>query len=212
MRVADRSVALELAGIGVAAIVFVATVRVRPQYLDFVLAGVAVALIFASTARSHRLWALARAVDVQGSRGAWQASLGFTAVALIALAVAAVLVARATGASLADRFGNWHMLLVLPAYFAWAVLQQYIFQFYWLGRWLQLVPAWAAVVITVLAFSAVHFPRWPVMALTLVACTVWSLIYLRWRRLLPLAVSHGLLATALHYWVFGNDLLERWLP
>jgi hypothetical protein len=30
--------------------------------------------------------------------------------------------------------------------------------------------------------------------------------------LLPLAVSHALLGTALHYWVFGNDLLERWLP
>jgi hypothetical protein len=209
---ADRSVALELAAIGVAAIVFVATVRVRPPYVDFVLAAVAVALIVASAARSRRLWALARAVETAGSRGAWQASLAFTAVALLALAVAAVLVARATGATLAERFGNWHMLAAAPLYFGWALLQQYIFQFYWLGRWLQLVPAWAAVLVTVLAFSAVHFPRWPVMALTLAACTVWSLIYLRWRTLLPLVVSHGLLGTALHYWVFGNDLLERWLP
>jgi hypothetical protein len=50
------------------------------------------------------------------------------------------------------------------------------------------------------------------MAVTLVAGTVWSLIYYRWRALLPLAASHALLGTALHYWVFGNDLLERWLP
>ena len=209
---ADRSVALELAGIGAAAIVFVATIRVRPPYLDFVLAGVAVALIVVSAARSRRLWTLARAVEAEGSRAAWQASLAFTAVALIFLAIAAVLVARAAGVSLAERFGNWHMLAAAPLYFGWALLQQYIFQFYWLGRWLQLVPAWAAVALTVLAFSAVHYPRWPVMALTLVACTVWSLIYLRWRRLLPLVISHGLLGTALHYWVFGNDLLERWLP
>jgi hypothetical protein len=209
---ADRSVALELAGIGAAAIVFVATIRVRPPYVDFVLAAVAVALIIASAARSRRLWALARSVDPPGPRAAWMAAFGFTAIALTVLAVAAVLVARARGASLGDRFGNWHMLATAPLYFGWALLQQYIFQFYWLGRWLQLVPAWAAVVVTALAFSAVHYPRWPVMAVTLVACTVWSLIYLRWRTLLPLVISHGLLGTALHYWVFGNDLLERWLP
>jgi membrane protease YdiL (CAAX protease family) len=209
---ADRSVALELVGIGAAAIVFVATVRVRPPYLDFVLAAVAVALIVGSAARSRRIWTLARSVDPRGARGAWQAALGFTALALAVLAAAAVLVARASGVSLADRFGNWHMLAAAPLYFGWALLQQYIFQFYWLGRWLQLVPAWAAVAVTALAFSAVHYPRWPVMAVTLVACTVWSLVYLRWRTLLPLVISHGLLGTALHYWVFGNDLLERWLP
>ena len=50
------------------------------------------------------------------------------------------------------------------------------------------------------------------MAVTLVAGTAWALIYYRWRSLVPLAVSHALLGTALHYWVFGNDLLERWLP
>jgi membrane protease YdiL (CAAX protease family) len=209
---ADRSVALELAGIGAAAVVFVATVRVRPPYLDFVLAAVAVALIVGSAARSRRIWTLARSVDPRGARGAWRAALGFTALALTVLAVAAVLVARASGVPLADRFGNWHMLAAAPLYFGWALLQQYIFQFYWLGRWLQLVPAWAAVAVTALAFSAVHYPRWPVMAVTLVACTVWSLIYWRWRTLLPLVISHGLLGTALHYWVFGNDLLERWLP
>jgi membrane protease YdiL (CAAX protease family) len=209
---ADRSVALELTAIGAAAIVFVATVRARPPYVDFVLAAVAVALILASAARSRRLWTLARGVDPQGSRGAWLATLAFTGAALIVLAAAAVFVARASGESPAERFGNWHMLALAPLYFGWALLQQYIFQFYWLGRWLQIVPTWAAVAITALAFSAVHFPRWPVMAVTLVACTVWSLIYLRWRTLLPLVISHGLLATALHYWVFDNDLLERWLP
>ena len=111
-----------------------------------------------------------------------------------------------------ERFANWHLLAAAALYFPWALLQQYIFQFYWFGRWLQVVPAPVAVALTAVAFAAVHFPRWPVMAVTLVAGAVWALIYLRWRRLLPLAVSHALLGTALHYWVFGNDLLERWLP
>jgi hypothetical protein len=209
---ADRSVMLELAAIGLAAVVFVATFQVRPPYLDFVLAAAAVALIVASAARSRRLWAVARSVDPQGARGAWQAALVFTAAALVVLALAALLAARSAGAPALERFANWHMLAAAALYFPWALLQQYIFQFYWFGRWLRLVPAPVAVALTALAFSAVHFPRWPVMAVTLVAGAVWAVIYWRWRVLLPLAVSHALLGTALHYWVFGNDLLERWLP
>ncbi len=209
---ADRSVALELAAIGIAAIVFVATFQVRPPYLDFALAAAAVTLIVASAARSRRLWTLARSVDPAGARGAWLAALSFTAAALVVLAAVAVLAARAADVPPLERFGNWHMLAAAALYLPWALLQQYIFQYYWFGRWLQLVPAAAAVALTAVAFAAVHFPRWPVMAVTLVAGTAWALIYLRWRRLLPLALSHALLGTALHYWVFGNDLLERWLP
>jgi hypothetical protein len=208
----DRSVMLELAAIGAAALVFVATFQVRPPYLDFVLAAAAVALIVFSTARSRRLWALARSVDATGARGAWIAALAFTAVALAVLAVMALFAAREGGLSAAERFGNWHILVVAALYFPWALLQQYIFQFYWFGRWLRIVPVAIAVALTVIAFAAVHFPRWPVMGVVLVACTAWTLIYYRWRSLLPLAVSHALLGTALHYWVFGNDLLERWLP
>jgi membrane protease YdiL (CAAX protease family) len=77
---------------------------------------------------------------------------------------------------------------------------------------LQLVPPAAAIAVTALAFSSVHFPRWPVMALVLIACSVWSTIYYRTRALLPLAASHALLAITLHYLVFGNDLLHKWLP
>jgi hypothetical protein len=209
---ADRSVMLELAAIGAAALVFVATFQVRPPYLDFVLAAAAVALIVLSAARSRRLWALARSVDATHVRGAWMAALAFTVVALIVLAVVALFDARAGGLPAAERFGNWHILAVAALYFPWALLQQYIFQFYWFGRWLRVVPVPVAVALTVIAFAAVHFPRWPVMAVVLVAGTAWTLIYYRWRSLVPLAVSHALLGTALHYWVFGNDLLERWVP
>jgi membrane protease YdiL (CAAX protease family) len=207
----DRSVVLELCAIGLAALVFVATFQVRPPYLDFALAAAAVALIVFSAARSRRFWELQRSVDATGARGAWKAALVFTAAALVVLAGVAVLVARPAGTPAAERFGNWHLLVAAALYLPWALLQQYIFQFYWFGRWLRLVPVPVAVVLTAAAFAAVHFPRWPVMAVTLVAGTVWALIYYRWRSLVPLAVSHALLGTALHYWVFGNDLLARWL-
>jgi membrane protease YdiL (CAAX protease family) len=208
----DRSVAWELGAIGAATLVFVASFQVRPPYVDFALAAAAVALIVASAARSRRLWALARAAEQNGARRAWQTALTFTGAALIALAVAALLVTRAAGTSPVERFGNWHLLAAAALYLPWALLQQYIFQFYLFPRWLRLVPVPAAIALTALAFAAVHFPRWPVMAVTLIAGGVWALLYYRWRHLLPLALSHALLGTALHYWVFGNDLLERWLP
>ena len=133
----------------------------------------------------------------------------FTGVALL------VLVALAAwsegGSALATRAANWHLAVAIPFYFAWALLQQYIFQRFLLGRLLQLLPPAAAIALTAIAFSSVHFPRWPVMALVLIACSVWSTIYYRTRALLPLAASHALLASVLHYWVFGNDLLQRWL-
>jgi hypothetical protein len=50
------------------------------------------------------------------------------------------------------------------------------------------------------------------MALTLLAGAVWAALYYRYRRLLPLAVSHALLGATLHYWVLGHDLLASWLP
>src|SRR5262245_38094214 len=118
---ADRSVALELLAIGVAAIVFVATFRVRPPYVDFALAAAAVALIVFSTARSRRFWALARSVDPTGTRGAWRTALAFTAVALVVLAAAAFMVARAAGTPALERFSNWHMLVLAALYFPWAL-------------------------------------------------------------------------------------------
>lgn len=208
----DRSVAWELAAIGAATAAFVASFQVRPPYVDFALAAAAVALIVLSAGRSRRLWALAGPAPSGAASLAWRIVLAFTAVALAALAVAGAVAAQRAGVSALERFSNWHVLAAAALYLPWALLQQYIFQFYLFGRWLRIVPLPVAVALTAVSFAAVHYPRWPVMAVTLVAGGAWALAYLRWRRLLPLALSHALLGTALHYWVFGNDLLARWLP
>jgi membrane protease YdiL (CAAX protease family) len=109
------------------------------------------------------------------------------------------------------RVANWHLAAALLLYFPWALLQQFVFQFFLLGRLLHLLRPSAAIVLTALAFSAVHFPRAPVMAGTLAAGIVWAVLYRRYRTLLPLAISHATLGATLHYWVFGRDLLARWL-
>jgi membrane protease YdiL (CAAX protease family) len=207
---ARRAVALELVAIGAAALIFVATFRVRPAYVDFALAGIAVALIAASARRSRRFWDAAPLVSGgSASRRAWIESGTFTGVALLVL-VGLAAWSAGSGPALAARAANWHIVAAIALYFPWALLQQYIFQRFLLGRLLQLVPAPAAIAVTALAFSSVHFPRWPVMALVVIACSVWSTIYYRTRALLPLAASHALLGSTLHYWVFGNDLLQRW--
>ncbi len=208
----QRSVTLELSIIGVLALLFVATVRVRHPYVDFTLAGAAVALIVLSSRRSQRLWALAPLPTAPSARAAWQLAGGFTALSLVVLAGAGVIVAHVTGEPAQPRFLNWHFAVAVPVYLLWALLQQYIFQFYLLGRLLNIVALRFAIPIAACAFAAVHFPRWPVMLATLVAGSVWSLCYFRSRRLLPLAVSHALLGAALHYWVLDLDLLDAWLP
>jgi membrane protease YdiL (CAAX protease family) len=131
---------------------------------------------------------------------------------LIVLSATGVVVAHAVGEPSAPRFLNWHFALAAPLYLLWGLFQQYLFQFYLLGRLLQLVALRVAIPIAACAFAVVHFPRWPVMLATVVAGSVWSLCYFRSRKLLPLAVSHGLLGAALHYWVLDHDLLGAWLP
>jgi membrane protease YdiL (CAAX protease family) len=209
---------LEVAALAVATVVFLATFRVRASYVDFALAGVAVALIVTSAGRSRRLWELGRPVSTDSRaaryRSATLLAAAFTAVALVALAGLAFgwPPAGASEQPVLTRLFNAHFFIAMLLYFPWALLQQYIFQFYLFGRLLHLVPVALGVALTAAAFASVHFPRWPVMAVTLVAGTAWTLIYYRHRVLLPLAASHAVLGAALHYWVFGHDLLEAWLP
>src|SRR5215468_4752138 len=88
---ARRSVAFELLAIGVAAAIFVATFRVRPAYVDFVLAGVAFILIALSARRSRRLWDAAPLVPGgSASRQAWIESGTFTGVAVLVLVALAI--------------------------------------------------------------------------------------------------------------------------
>ncbi len=209
---ARRVVALEVVAIVAAALIFVGTFRIRPAYVDFVLAGVAVALIAASAQRSRRLWDAVLAPSDTPKHRAWVASGVFTAVALLLLVGLAASNAAGSPQTFGQRAANWHVVIAMALYFPWALLQQYIFQRFLLVRLLHLLPPAAAIALTALAFSSVHFPRWQVMALVVVACAVWSSIYYRTRTLLPLAASHALLGSVLHYWVFGNDLLKAWLP
>ncbi len=210
-----RLVAIELAIVAAFAAAFLLLFRARPGYVDVLLAVVAMMFIFSGYGRSRRLWNMQR-VDEEGAprmhRAAVLASL-FTGAAMLVLLVIGVALAGHAGGleAVTARVANPRMLGAVALYLPWALLQQFVFQFYLLGRLLVLLPLGAAIATTAVAFSLVHYPRWPVMAVTLVAGAVWALIYRRYRVLLPLAISHALLGSALHYWVFGRDLLANWL-
>jgi membrane protease YdiL (CAAX protease family) len=215
-----RTIVLELLIVAALAAAFLLLFRARPGYVDVLLAVVAVGFILMGYRRSARLWSaqpLAANADAKlpdaKLRSAALAAGGFTLAALLVLLVIGLVLAYRAGGvqSVLDRLSNPRILGAVLLYLPWALLQQFVFQFYLLGRLLVLLPVWGAVAITALAFSLVHFPRLPVMAVTLVAGAVWALIYRRHRALLPLAISHALLGSALHYWVFGRDLLANWL-
>jgi hypothetical protein len=187
----------------------------RPRYIDVILGLIAVGLIAARTARSRMIWRqlpLAAREPRAARRAAWRSMIGFTAlVAVVFMLMGAVLAYSSDGwPGVARRLGNWHLLVACALYFPWALLQQFVFQFYLLGRLLVLVPYGFAVPAAAVAFSMVHFPRVPVMAATMLGGVIWAVTYARYRTLWPLAASHAILGSTLHYWVFGRDLARLW--
>jgi membrane protease YdiL (CAAX protease family) len=57
----------------------------------------------------------------------------------------------------------------------------------------------------------VHLPDVALALMAVPGGVAWSYYYLRWRRLGPLALSHGVLGTAYFHWIRGEDPLARWL-
>src|SRR5690606_19903714 len=155
-------VAVELTVVVVLAVAFLLLFQQRPGWVDAVLGLVAVGLIAAGTARGRAVWAFQPSPAEQGSRrlaaASREAALFTVPVVAAFLAAGLALGAAETGWSGAlERVGNWHLAAALLLYLPWALLQQFVFQFFLLGRLLFLFPPVAAIAITALAFSGVHF-------------------------------------------------------
>ncbi len=77
-------------------------------------------------------------------------------------------------------------------YLAWALLQQYLISAVCTDRWRIVTGSNPlAVYLGALGFSLLHTPNAALMAATFVGGLCWCAIYLRYRALLPLAVSHA---------------------
>ncbi len=108
------------------------------------------------------------------------------------------------------RVGRWQILLAVGLYLPWALLQQTLFQFYLFGRLLILAPPWLAVTCTALAYGLVHLPDLGLSVAAALAGVIWTIIYYRYRSLIPLAFSHACLGAAFHYWIYNIDLAQEW--
>ncbi|MCG6980302.1 MAG: CPBP family intramembrane metalloprotease [Deltaproteobacteria bacterium] len=210
-----RRLLIELLVLGVLTLIFLFAFPQRAIYIDGLLAVLALALIGLNARfTKNSVWAQFPPMSDLRTRARRSYALAG------AFTIPAILVFAVTGFALGYRqFGwegawarvsNWHILVAFLLYLPWALLQQFLFQFYLLGRLLTLLPASMAVIATGLAYSFVHLPEVGVVLATAPAGIFWTFLYYRDRLLLPLGLSHALLASTFYYWVYGQDLLMVW--
>ena len=197
------------------AVVFLILFPKRPAYVD-VLLGLAALSLISLNARFTRTVIWSRFPTESDSQTRARRSFFWVAVVTVPAALAFLTTGVALGYSESgwtgvwERFSNWHILIACVLYFPWALLQQFLFQFYLQGRLLTLLPATPAVVVTGLAYSLVHLPEVGVAAATAAGGIFWTALYYRYRVLTPLALSHSVLGSTFYYWVYGRDLLNTW--
>src|SRR5262245_44638554 len=103
-----------------------------------------------------------------------------------------------------ERLLRSEVLPLLALYPVWALVQQLAFQSL-LHRGLRVLTSAPVLQVagTSTAFAAVHFGNTKLVALTLAAGVVWSLLYRRWPNLWLLAGSHTVLAALAYPLVLG---------
>lgn len=209
-------VAWELGVLTVLAVAFLLAFPRRSPFVDFALAGCALAGIGITASYTRRtVWAsLPTQPEPDATRRGWRLALMITgSVAGLFLVIGFGIGFQKGGWSgAATRLLNPGMLLGFLFYLPWALVQQTLFQFYLLGRLVVLLRgrAWLAIGLAGGAYSLVHLPDYATTAATAVSGIVWSWIYFRYRRLLPLALSHAALGSTFYYWVCGQNLAAEW--
>jgi hypothetical protein len=210
-------VAVELGVIATLTTVFILLFPKRNPLVDVGLAGLALAGVALSARYTKRtVWA-ATPCPIEKNRLKRCTAVVFWMTALPSfvffLIGGIVAYHRGGWSAVADRVFNWKILAAFGCYLPWALMQQVLLEFYFLGRLLALFPRkylFAPMIITGVCFGLVHLPDFCTAAVTVVAGTVWSFIYYRYRLLLPLAISHAALGTAFYYGIMGHDLAAEW--
>lgn len=209
-------IALELGSLALLSTAFLLAFPRRAPAEDFGLAAFALALIGVTAGYTKNVvWASVPSKPPGArQRPCWSQTLLFTGVVALLFLVIGTFIGFRTGgwAGVFARILNPGMRLALAFYLPWALAQQTLFQFYLLGRLAVLFPALPslAIGVTGIAYSLVHLPDYATTAVTAVAGVVWSLLYFRYRLLLPLALSHAVLGSTFYYWVCGQNLAAGW--
>jgi hypothetical protein len=210
-------VAVELAVIGTLATVFIVTFPKRNPLVDIALACFALGCLWLSAGYTKKVvWgATPPPVSENRTRRCVVVTFWLTASAVILLFTIGGFIAFHDGGwpAVMGRVFNRRIPLAFCCYLPWALVQQTLLQFYLLGRLLVLFPRrflFLPFAITGTCFGLVHLPDVWTAFVTVVAGTVWSFLYYRYRLLLPLSFSHAALGTAFYYGIFGHDLAVEW--
>ena len=212
-----RKVAVELLVLGLLSSAFLALFPRRPILVDLGLALFALSLVLLNANYTRtQLW------------GQWPVEVGrpgrrHGVLVTMTITVLVVLVFFLVGAVIGYQGAGWpgvkarilhpYIPTAVLLYLPWAWLQQTLFQFYLLGRVRTLCPSLhplAQSALNGLIFGLVHTTDIWIVLLASLGGTLWSVLYLRYRRLWPLAVSHAFVGTTFYYWVYGYDLASRW--
>jgi len=212
-----KKVAIELGVIAVLTTVFLVLFPRRSPALDVGLAGCALLGLALSAGYTKKvIWAASPPPVIEKrSRRCLEVVFWVTVpLSLVFLLIGGIVAYRTGGwAAVGERVFNWRILVAFGCYSLWALMQQTLLQFYLLGRLLVLFPRrllFVPFVITGACFGLVHLPDLWTALVTVASGIVWSLIYYRYRLLLPLAFSHAALGTAFYYGIFGHDLVAEW--
>jgi hypothetical protein len=111
---------------------------------------------------------------------------------------------------------KWNIPLLLLLYPAWGVVQQYLLVVLTAGnldritrgRW----PRFFIILPTAVLFSLVHIPVPILMIATFFMGGFTTTLFLRHRDIWGPGLFHGIFATALYYFVLGQDPLQGFLP
>lgn len=110
---------------------------------------------------------------------------------------------------------HWHMGVIFLLYPAWGVVQQFLLVVLVAGNLDRMsrgkFPRLLIVLPTAVLFSIVHIPVPLLMGVTFFMGCFTSAMYLRYRSVWALGVFHGLFATALYFFVMGQDPLQGFL-
>ncbi len=210
-------VAVELGIIAVLTTVFLLLFPKRNPLVDVGLAGLALLGIGVTAAYTKNvIWAAAPPPVAENRFRRCVAVMLWVTVplALLFLLIGGIVAYQDGGwPAVASRVFNWRILAAFGCYLPWALMQQTLLQFYLLGRLLALFPKrllFVPIIITGACFGLVHLPDVWTALVTVAAGAVWSLMYYRYRLLLPLAFSHAALGSAFYYGIFGHDLAAEW--
>jgi len=98
------------------------------------------------------------------------------------------------------------IVVLLAVYPVWGFIQQFVVQALVAGNLEKLgAPRAAVVAVAAALFGLAHLPDLPLVGLCAAAGVAWTIVYLRTRNLVPLAITHAWLGALAYHWVLERD-------